>query len=258
MLDRRFLLRKFHLARYTAQLVGQGRYADALTILHERRLGYAAMEWRTRLPMPCHTIVDAGAHTGEVSAALDFAFRPARILAIEANPVRAAGLRSRFAARPHIRVTAVALAENKGTLPFFIQDFDAASSLFQLREGYLASLGLPEGNRRIEVPAQRLEQVVADAGIAEVDLLKLDCQGAELRILQGAGDLLRRIRHIYTEVTFEPIYAQGAQFHELHAFLRSAGFRLAQLHADDAERCSISQGDALYVRSDDSPPSPSV
>jgi hypothetical protein len=95
-----------------------------------------------------------------------------------------------------------------------------------------------------------LDDVAAEAGITAVDLLKIDCQGAELRILQGAGDLLRRIRLIYTEVTFEPIYIGGAQFHEVHAYLRNAGFDLAQISALESMHGSINQGDALYVRAD--------
>jgi len=246
--NRHFLLRKCRLAGYAARLGWAGRRADALKALRDRRLGYEAMAWSERVPGPCRTIIDAGAHSGQVSAALDLAFHPVRLLAIEANPALAAGLRARFAAQPQIHVAAVALAEQNGTLPFFLQNFDAASSLFPLREGYLASLGLPEGTRQIDVPARRLDEVAAEAGFDEVDLLKLDCQGAELRILQGARSLLPRIRHIYIEVTFEPIYTEGALFHEVHAFLRAAGFCLAHLGTAGSVHGNIDQGDALYVR----------
>jgi FkbM family methyltransferase len=250
MFDLHFLPRKFSLAGYAAQLAITGRGADAINILLDRRLGYEALDWSKRIPGPCRTIIDAGAHFGDVSAALDLVFHPTRLLAVEANPARAAGLRARFRSRPHLQVAALALAEQNSTLPFFLQDFDAASSLFPLRAGYLASLGLADGVRQIEVPARRLDEVAAEAGLVDVDLLKLDCQGAELRILQGAGGLLRRIRCIYTEVTFEPIYTQGALFNEVHAFLRAAGFRLTQLIPGGGAHANIDQGDALYVRTE--------
>jgi len=253
MPGQQFLFRKFQLASYAARLACGGRPSDGLAVLRDRYLGYAAMDWQARIAGSCRTIIDAGAHTGEVSRALCLAFQPRQLLAIEANPALAAGLRSRFAAQPQVRVEAVALAEQNGTLPFFLQDFDAASSLFPLREGYLASIGLPEGARRIEVPARRLDEVAADAGIAELDLLKLDCQGSELRILHGAGAFLRRIRCIYTEVTFEPIYACGALFHEVHAFLRAAGFRLTHLECGGGALGNIDQGDAVYLRTDAAP-----
>ena len=248
MFDRRFLLRKFGLAGYATRLACSGRLVDASQILRDRRLGYDALDWSKRVPGPCQTIIDAGAHTGEVSAALDLVFHPTSLLAVEANPTRASELRTRFSSKSNIHIAAVALAEQNGTLPFFLQNFDAASSLFPLRDGYLSSLGFPEGTRQIDVPARRLEEVAAEAGLAEVDLLKLDCQGAELRILQGAGALLRRIRCIYTEVTFESIYEKGAQFHEVHTFLRAAGFHLAQLNTADWANGNIDQGDALYLR----------
>ncbi len=248
MLNRRFLRQKFSLAGYAARLAASGRLNAALGVLRDRRLGYAALEWHERIEGPCRTIIDAGAHTGEVSAALDLVFRPEQLLMVEANPSRAAGLRTRFSGRPHLQVAPVALAETNGTLPFFLQNFDAASSLFPLRSGYLESLGFAEGGHQIEVPARRLDEVARDAGITEVDLLKLDCQGAELRILQGAGELLQRTRNIYTEVTFEPIYTNGAMFHELHAFLRAAGFKLVHLSPSVGAKGNLDQGDALYVR----------
>jgi len=243
-----FLYRKFCLAGLAAKLASSGRVGAAMAILRDRRHGYECLDWAARLPGSFGTIIDAGAHTGSASAAFDLLFRPNRLLAIEPNPALAAALRHRFAARPQIQVAAVALAETEGTLPFYLQDFDAASSLYPLRDGYLASLGLPDKCTRIDVPTRRLDQLAANAGFTEVDLLKLDCQGAELRILHGARDLLPHIRYIYTEVSFEPIYPQGALFHEIHTMLRDAGFRLAHLGASPNLVGGIDQGDALYHR----------
>lgn len=250
MSSENFTLRKLQLLGYASQLARGGRWSDARTALRHRKLGYAAMDWKKLIPGPCTRIIDAGAHTGEVAAALDLAFRPRQLLLVEANPALAANLRHRFAAQPHITVAGVALSDCHGSLPFYRHDFDAASSLFALKSGYLASLNLPDAQTVIEVPARRLEEVAQEAGLAEVDLLKLDCQGAELAILRGAGDFLSRIRCVYTEVSFDAIYSGGALFHEIHALLRAAGFALVHLVTSPGAGRNHDQGDALYVRGD--------
>lgn len=248
MLDPRFLAKKMQLLHYAARLAVAGRPRAAWTAIQQRTLGYAALEWNTPIAHPCRIIIDVGAHTGEVSAALDLAFQPELLLAIEPNPMRVAGFRTRFAEQPHIRVEEAALAEEAGARPFLLHEFAAASSLLSLRPRYLAGLGLPDGSRTIEVVVRRLDQFAVEAGRTEVDLLKTHCQGAELQVLRGAGTLLQRTRCSYAEVSFENLYEGGALFQEMHAFLRAEGFHLVRLEPAAGPHGSIDQGDALYRR----------
>ncbi len=80
-----------------------------------------------------------------------------------------------------------------------------------------------------------------------LDLLKLDCQGAELSVLRGAGGRIRAIRWIYCEVSIEPIYDGAPLFGELHAFLRDAGFELRRMGGFSGSGQSIQWADALYA-----------
>lgn len=62
--------------------------------------------------------------------------------------------------------------------------------------------------------------------VAETDLLKLDIQGAELDVLKGAANLLKRVVVISTEVEFVPLYKDQPLFADVDAYLRSQGFVL--------------------------------
>jgi len=248
LLDPHFLRPKLRLTALACRWVWQRRVADALTLLRDRSVGYEVLRWHSLSIGPCRTIIDVGAHVGTVAAALHLLYRPKRLLAVEANPALLSGLRQRFSDLRAVDVMGVALNDQAGVLPFIVQNFSAASSFFPLQAGYLASLGLPEGGQRIDVPARRLDDVAVEAGIESLDLLKLDCQGAELRVLRGAPNLLQRTRVVRTEVMFEPIYQGGALFQEVHALLRSHRFALVRLGDFGGIGDSIDQADALYRR----------
>lgn len=79
-------------------------------------------------------------------------------------------------------------------------------------------------------------------------LLKLDVQGFELSVLQGAAEFLKRCRYVLVEVAFSSAYAGGAHADEVMLALRSHGFACIQLL--DVLRDSeghIVEADMLYI-----------
>lgn len=204
------------------------------------------MELAALLPSHASTIIDAGAHTGRTAEALDFLYRPRRLWAIEPNPAHTLKLESRFKGRPQFTVVASCLGEEPGEASFKAYEFDSASSLFSCRPGHLASLGFSERHSSLPVRVITLRDPIFD--FAEtLDLLKLDCQGAELAALKGAGARIREIRWIYCEVSFEAIYDGAPLFGEVHSFLRAAGFELRHLSNFSGTGHSVQWADALYA-----------
>ncbi len=59
-----------------------------------------------------------------------------------------------------------------------------------------------------------------------MDAIKVDTQGSELEILEGAKETLRSVNLIEIEVTFNPKYDGQPLFAEVDQFLRSQGFVL--------------------------------
>jgi hypothetical protein len=71
----------------------------------------------------------------------------------------------------------------------------------------------------------------------------MDTQGAELKVLHGAGNALRNIRYIFTEVTRNELYEGAPSLQELVSFLDAVGFTLNDVHFNK-EQC----GDAFFIR----------
>lgn len=78
-----------------------------------------------------------------------------------------------------------------------------------------------EVNARLPVQTRRLDDV---AEIPHLDFLKIDVQGAELAVFQGAREKLARAVAIQTEVSFITLYENQPAFGEVDVELRRQGF----------------------------------
>jgi FkbM family methyltransferase len=110
-----------------------------------------------------------------------------------------------------------------------INNDDATSSLFPLDHAgihqfeHLADLRTV---REVPVRTRRLDDVDLPDPI---DLIKLDVQGAELMVLEGATRTLGRTSVVHCEVEFTPIYLGQPLFPEVAQLLTLSGFYLVDL-----------------------------
>lgn len=82
-----------------------------------------------------------------------------------------------------------------------------------------------------------------DADMAAcLDLLYMDVQGAELRVLKGAGRVLSQVNYIHTEVGLGGGYEGAVALPDLIHFLKLYGFDVYELEMNDA-----GWGDALFI-----------
>jgi hypothetical protein len=85
---------------------------------------------------------------------------------------------------------------------------------------------------QIDVRVVTLDQFCAEHQIDRIDLLKVDAQGFELRVLNGARQLIERVAVpvIFLEVCFVRIYENQPLFPELYQYLFDRGYRLVWLY----------------------------
>lgn len=74
-----------------------------------------------------------------------------------------------------------------------------------------------------------LDDWCQDQAVEGVDVIKLDTQGSELGILQGAARMLEGVRAIEVEVQFNELYEGVPLFGDVDRFLRRHGFMLWRL-----------------------------
>jgi FkbM family methyltransferase len=125
--------------------------------------------------------VDIGANVGLFSLFVAATAPTARILAIEPEPGNFARLAFNIAANPGLPITplALALGETEGTAIIMLNARDRGGTR-------MVAAGTGAGGNRaggVEVKCRPLASVVTDAGLAGIDALKIDVEGAEDKVL---------------------------------------------------------------------------
>ncbi|MBW7909499.1 MAG: FkbM family methyltransferase [Kiritimatiellae bacterium] len=163
---------------------------------------------------PDFTVVDIGAQIGVFTVNAGRKALRGRIISFEPHPDNFALLKQNIDANVLRRASPYnrAVADKAGTLTFFVSSFNTGGHSIMPSEGRDHSL---------KVEAIRLDDILRDEGVAEIDYMKIDCEGAEVQILRGLSDeTLRRIRRIVMEVHAEVDTTDAG----LAGWLRQRGF----------------------------------
>lgn len=179
---------------------------------------------------PVQMIFDVGANAGQSAQKFRRHFPAAHIHCFEPYPEAFAQLQGALAADAKSTPHRIALGEQAGTALLFVNS-ESATNSFLANTPDPAHSGPHANIRTIEqtpTPMQTLSAFCRAQGVTTVDFLKIDTQGYELHVLQGAQELLTpaSIRLIYLEVLFFPLYEGQARFDEIQALLHQRGYRL--------------------------------
>jgi FkbM family methyltransferase len=205
-------------------------------------------------------VVDVGAHHGEEVATYFGMFPGAIVHAIEPTPSSLEILEKDWGHDPRVHIHRCALAEHDGEATLHTYTTSECNALTPYAAGQRSS-PLVVGLAPVNVRTTSLDRLCAACGIPHIDLLKLDTQGAELRVLAGAPTLLaeRRIRLIALEVAFVPLYEDQANPEHVMMRLREAGYHLYDWYNFSYDNDGqVLFGDALFLPAGatDVPPAP--
>ena len=172
-------------------------------------------------------IFDVGANQGQTSNKYRALFPESQIHAFEPFPDAFRVLERRNNNDRNITCNQIALGADKGRRKFHTYEASVTNSLMPFADGVADLVPMKtELNTTIEVTADTLDSYCATHKIGQIDILKMDTQGAELEILRGAQRMLeeQRISIIYSEHIFVPLYEGQAEFYEVAAELARFGF----------------------------------
>ncbi len=196
------------------------------------------------------TLVDVGANEGEFTRAAAGLAKLKAVHAFEPQPGCQEGLRSVLKEVPEGHLHAVAVGAVAGDIEFYCTSNSKMASVLApastVGEDYEAEDF--KVTRRVKVPMKRLDDVIPSG--TQVGLLKIDVQGYELAVLEGAAETLRSTTALLMEVNYVPHYEGGAAFDAIHEAVRRHGFRTYGISAPYGGKDGPLWADAMFVRDD--------
>ena len=130
---------------------------------------------------------------------------------------------------PNSSICACAVSDQEGEMKFFTaerkQGWEAAS-LFERRETYFSEVG----QTAMVVRVRKLDDIIADEGLASIDFMKIDVEGADFLALKGAEANLKN--HNIKAMSFE--FGSGninsrTFFRDFWDFLRPLGYSISRI-----------------------------
>lgn len=203
------------------------------------------------LQKPGAVVYDIGAATGAYATAFAKVETVSHVIAFEPLAESFAELERRAQAEPKIRCLQLALADESAELGLKRSAWQDTSSFLPV--GPVMRREFPRA-AQIEaeevVRVARLDDVVSEYSLPLPDLVKLDVQGFEDRVIRGASATLRSTRMCVVEMSFRPLYEGSPLFDDVYPLMRALDFRLAGFHGSlvSADR-ELLQADAVFERS---------
>ncbi len=196
------------------------------------------------------TILDVGAHVGEFASAAWVMFPNAHIYSFEPLPEPYQRLARRMKKRGRWTGFQVALGSTSSQKTMWASSYTAASSLLPMSPSHATSFPWTANAKPIEVAVVRLDDLQPRLQVTPRVLMKIDVQGYEMEVLQGAERLLNSVDVCLIETSFEELYDGMPLFNDIYTFLTQRGFvyRGAWSQFLDLTERRILQQDALFFR----------
>ena len=206
--------------------------------------------FRSFPPLPYRHFLDVGAYEGEFTDSVLSYFAPERVWLVEADPDQATSLQTKYREESRVKVIPAAIADRSGTLEFHVNAHRPSSSLMPIAT-QTAGVFQKEMNeaRVVRVPALSLDELFERESLPDIDLMKVDIQGAERLLIQGGSKSLKRIRSVFMEVWFKECYQGSALFPEVQTLMTGSGFKLRSFHEfRKGSDGNLVYSNALYAR----------
>ena len=191
--------------------------------------------------------IDVGAHVGEFSKILIDSELFEGVIAFEPNPVNAEVLADLAANEHKLTVVRCAVGATQGESDFYCDENTSTGSLLSYREDYVTD-GL---TRKWSVPVVALDtyRSSVECNGRKISLIKIDTQGHDLAVIQGASQILTADRPlVITELIYVPLYSDQATPDKITNQMHEYGYQLYTLfniHATVEGKMAYT--DALFI-----------
>ncbi len=169
-------------------------------------------------------ILDIGANHGLWTREAMRFFPDARYTLVEPQDYLKIHIQDLLDGRHKIQWINAGASDVPGTLPFTITNRDD-SSTFALTEEEARAAGF----QQILVPVRTVNEIAASVGGDLPDMVKIDAEGLDLKVLAGASDLLGKTDIFLVEAVLRGGGGYENTVADVIQFMKNAGYRLVEI-----------------------------
>jgi FkbM family methyltransferase len=196
------------------------------------------------------TVFDVGANVGQFSAAIFSVLPEARVYAFEPLSDCYKLLCRKFQGNAKFKAFNVALSNTNGEAQIHCNAFSPSSSLLQMAELHQQAFPYAAATTLETVQTRTLSSLVDDLVLKPEILIKVDVQGYEAKVLEGAESLIDHIRVAIIETSFHELYHGQVLFEGIYNYFVTRGFRfdgcMDVVH--NPSDGSVLQADSIFIR----------
>lgn len=191
-------------------------------------------------------IIDVGGASGLVAKMFAVNFPGSIIHSFEPIKHSFSLLSETLKALPNVKTYNFGLGNKEDNFFINVSNRVTSSSLFEINKQiddpfFAENL---KHNRVEEIYLKRIDDIFEES--KNISLIKLDVQGFELEVLNGAIRALERTRFILTEVMNHDFYEGAPRYFELDSFLRDNNFELLDIIPSIRRNDKLMEWDVIY------------
>lgn len=199
------------------------------------------------------TVLDVGANEGQFAKLARAVFPLAKIYSFEPLPDCFEKLQHALPGDTNFFPLNQAAGSSESVLEFFRSVHSPSSSFLKMEE--LHKEAFPESSagqvqEAIPVKVNTLDNIAGEAKPEKNILLKIDVQGFEKEVLQGAINMIKDVKVVIIEMSLAKLYKDQPLFHDIYMMMHERGFRykgnLSQMSHPQTDE--VVQLDAIFVK----------
>lgn len=165
-------------------------------------------------------MVDVGANHGNWTRTALRYFPDLEVVMVEPQDWLRADMEDLLQANPRLRWVTAGASDQEGTLHLTLAERDDSSNFLVSQEDAAA-----RGLRQVEVPVTTVKSLVERFTLPTPDMIKIDAEGLDLKVLEGCGSLLGSTDLFFVEASLLP-KAKDNAFVEVVDFMKRRGYAL--------------------------------
>lgn len=182
-------------------------------------------------------LFDIGANLGQTIDRFESLFSKPKIFSFEPTPSLFNSLNEKYDKRKNIHLSDYAITNEEKTVSFNIHETSSGSSSIEnvISDSRFAKRRNLENNiTKVNVKGISLDKFCRENKVNHIDLLKIDVQGHEKEVLEGATELIKnqKINIIEIEVIIGEAYVKKVNFYDIEQYLIPNNYRLVALSPD--------------------------